>query len=109
MRWAHIAQHLRNLLNLRESCAEKDARLERKLRYEFAKLKTRRKQNQASRRARRPPTPARTTTPLRYENAPDTVAASGRHLYATADPFASLRIDGKRERVDDPAPDAQNV
>ena len=73
--WVYSERHLRNFRALRASYSDVDVRLERKLRYEFAKLKARRKLDQHARRGHRVRTPAHTSTFSQHYSAPAAVPA----------------------------------
>ena len=100
-RWAHRARRLPSIGALRSSASKTDDRLERKLLYEFAKLKAKGQLRSLYRTQYAKPVSGPTT-------AVSTVQIVAGHLVLVSEPYTPTPIGGKRVGVQaDPQRDAQ--
>ena len=87
-RWAHRARRLPSMSALRSSASKADVRLERKLRYEFAKLKAEGQPRSLYRTQYAKPAAGPTTTV-------STVQTVAGHSVLVSEPYTPTSIDGK--------------
>jgi len=98
--WVERARQLPSLDALRASFSEVDVRLERRLLFEYAKVKTKR---QAPSSSTRPPGPVPHAPPSYgslHRGGSTAVTAPDQRLSSAADPVAPRPIVGKREATD---------
>ena len=102
-RWAHRARRLPSMSALRSSASKADVRLERKLRYEFAKLKAKGQLRSLYPAQYAKPVADPTTTV-------STVQTVAGHSALVSEPYTPTSIGGRRVGVQsDPQRDAQKL